>query len=198
MPFPSPSRLPSRASSHAHTHTHSHPCLTQTLTRPEPQWRSLTHTHTPSPLAKAPVVASSLTHPQPQPQRWWCTGAVSNTHRSEGIRARRGAPGAAAHGQILALLAVAAPFRETRWRHNLGEGTNHQVREAPGQREHPHITQLPQPRPAQALRGWGGLLLAHDPPRLPRALAPDSGRVERGAEKVKTGKLRKERNKELK
>jgi len=164
MPFPSPSRLPSRASSHAHTHTHSHPCLTQTLTRPEPQWRSLTHTHTPSPLAKAPVVASSLTHPQPQPQRWWCTGAVSNTHRSEGIRARRGAPGAAAHGQILALLAVAAPFRETRWRHNLGEGTNHQVREAPGQREHPHITQLPQPRPAQARAGpcgGGGVSCLH-------------------------------------
>ena len=60
-------------------------------------------------------------------------------------------------------------------------------------RKHPAQTS---PGEGRALRG--GLLLAHDPPRLPRALAPDSGRVERGAEKVKTGKLRKERNKEPK
>ena len=169
VPFPSPSRLLSRACSHVHIHTHSQSCLTQTLTLAHsPSGGLFTHTHTPSPLARAPVVASSLTHtcthPQPQPQQWWCTGAVGNTHRAEGICARRGAPGAAAHGQILALLAVAAAFREMRWRHNLGEGTDHQVREAPGQRGHPHITQLPQPRPAQARagpRGGGGASCFH-------------------------------------
>lgn len=130
----------------AHAHTLTPLFDTDPHSCPESQWRPL----------------HSLTHPQPQPQRWWCTGAVRNTHRAEGIRARCGAPGAAAHGQILALLAVAAPFRETRWRHNLGEGTDHQVREAPGQRGHPHITQLPQPRPAQARAGpCGGVSCLH-------------------------------------
>lgn len=130
---------------------------------------------------------------------------MGNTHRAEGIRARRGAPGAAAHGQILALLAVAAAFREARWRHNLGEGTDYQVREVPGQQGHPNIAQFPPyPKPPPASPGegggfaevtQGGLLVAQDPPGLPRALAPDSGRVERAAEKV-IG--RKERNKETK
>lgn len=82
---------------------------------------------------------------------------MGNTHRAEGIRARRGAPGAAAHGQILALLAVAAAFREARWRHNLGEGTDHRVREVPGQRGHPNIAQLPPyPKPPPASPGEGG------------------------------------------
>jgi hypothetical protein len=42
----------------------------------------------------------------------------------EGISARGGAPGGAAHGQILTLFTVAAAFRATRWRHNLGGGEN--------------------------------------------------------------------------
>ena len=81
---------------------------------------------------------------------------MGNTHCAEGIRARRGAPGAAAHGQILALLAVAAAFRKARWRHNLGEGTDYRVREVPGQRGHPNIAQFPPyPKPPPASPGEG-------------------------------------------
>lgn len=56
--------------------------------------------------------------------------SAGNTHSSERICARGGAPGGAAHGQILALFAVAAAFRATRWRHNLDRGKDRSPRGA--------------------------------------------------------------------
>lgn len=52
----------------------------------------------------------------------WPTQPAGNTHSTERICARGGAPGGAAHGQILALFTVTAAFRATRRRHNLAGG----------------------------------------------------------------------------
>lgn len=49
-----------------------------------------------------------------------CRGWKGASHLAERICARGRAPGGAAHGQILAFLTVAAAFRTTRRRHNLG------------------------------------------------------------------------------
>lgn len=78
---------------------------------------------------------------------------MGNTHSAERIRARGRAPGGAAHGQILALFAVAAAFRATRRRHNLSrERTNHRVRVGPGWRGRPSIAQ-----PGSTAQGSTGL-----------------------------------------
>lgn len=50
------------------------------------------------------------------------THQAGNTYSTERICARGGVPGDTAHGQILALFTVAAAFRATRRRHNLGRG----------------------------------------------------------------------------
>lgn len=55
--------------------------------------------------------------------------SAGNTHSSERICARGGAPGGAAHGQTLALFTVAAAFRATRWWHNLDTGKDRSPRE---------------------------------------------------------------------
>lgn len=127
---------------------HTRPCLTQTRT-----------------LARAPGVMVERDR-----------GAAGNTHSAEGICARGGAPGGAAHGQILALLAVAAAFRATRRRHNLGGGAGEeQSLHERGARP----AGAPQHCTARGGQGTGlhgsppatrGLLVAQDPPRLGKAL----------------------------
>lgn len=78
-----------------------------------------------------------------------------HTHSAERVCAQGRAPGGAAHGQILALLAVAAAFRATRRRHNLGRqvggGGDRSLHErGPGQRG------APQHRTAPHAQSQGG------------------------------------------
>lgn len=74
--------------------------------------------------------------PHPHPTGAWASSPVGWTYRVQRICARGGAPGGAAHGQILALFAVASAFRATRWRHNLsrekGESPSGKSRPVPG------------------------------------------------------------------
>lgn len=81
--------------------------------------------------------------PHPHPTGAWASSPVGWTYRVQRICARGGAPGGAAHGQILALFAVASAFRATRWRHNLSREKG----------ESPSGKSRPVPGPAQESRG---------------------------------------------
>lgn len=85
---------------HAHIHTHTRPRLLEVLSR----------------RTCGVKRHGGVTHP------------AGNTHSAES--ARGGAPGGTAHGQILALFTVAAAFRATRRRHNLGQGEDRLPRES--------------------------------------------------------------------
>lgn len=125
----------------------------------------------PSPLARFPLLPSLYTRLMGLFSRSTCgvrrdsgmTHQAGNTYSTERICARGGAPGDTAHGQILALFTVAAAFRATRRRHNLGRVEDRSPHKS-GARTVGGPWHLAAPtRPAQRRTGHGGFRQAgHD------------------------------------